>query len=215
MNYKFKNIDVLIGKRLTTIIPVNQTIYRDRVHDSDGVEVTLPILIKIIKAVIKNNKIIEDSRLPEQLMTSLTDFMIKSEDSITLRDVENLFSIFKYYEYTFDIIGRIDLGDAEVTMPEADQTAYVVDNFKFNETGSSGFYAGYGINYDFESKPLVMDFFNFFSLTPEEYEKYELSTSKETYDLFKSEGQLDNFDDSLPIEYIRARGMKFSIYRNI
>lgn len=214
MSYKFKNIDVIIGKKLTTIVPVCQTVYRDRVHDADGMEVTLPILVKIIKAVIKNNKVMEESKLPASLMLAITDFMTKSDDNILQRDVEMLFDIFKYYEYTLDIIGRLDLNESEVQMPDADQTAYLCDNYRLNETGTSGFYTGYGINYDFESRPLVMDFFGFLNLSKDEYDKFELTTSKETYDMFKQEGSLENFDDSLPIEFVKARGMRFVNYRN-
>jgi hypothetical protein len=129
-------------------------------------------------------------------------------------DTEKLFSICKYYDYPFKFICRLDLMD-RTELPLTDQIAYLIDNYKYNKTLSSGIYSGYAKNYESDIKPLAMDFIDKFGLSPKDLEMYNLSTCMKTYELFKNEGRLSEFDDSDSLDFVKSRGMEFVVERNI
>jgi hypothetical protein len=194
-------------------VPYNQILYIDRLSDPDGVEMTFDNLVKIIRAFIISKKVIEDAELPAQLMTALRDFM-NLKENVTTGDVDYLTSVLKFYNYQLKVIGRLDLIGKEVELSTDDQMAYLIDNFRDNSTETDCFYTGYGNSYGSSSIPKVMDFIGTFNLSQKQIESYdELSISKKTYDLFKSEGRLNDFNDSIPYEFIRSRGMEFIIER--
>jgi len=193
-----------------------QVIERSRLTDPDGVEITLPVIIKIIKMMIKNKNLLESDSFPLQINNAMREFYLKDDEKILAVDVENLMALFRYYNFTFDIVGRLDLNESEVQLDEdVDQFSYLMDNFRFNNTGTSAFYAGWSINYDFDSNPLVMDYLNRLGVDDSVKSNFELTTSFNTYELFKNSNKLDEFDDTLPMEYVRSRHMRYVIYRNI
>jgi len=213
---KFNNVDVIISQRLASVVPMNKILYMGRVSDADGIEVTTNNLIKIIRAFIIDKKVIEEGDMPAQLMDSLKEFMDKKEEEVLVADIEKLFSVFRYYEYSIKVIGRLDLNEGEVELGTDDQIAYVIDNFRFNDTGTSGFYSGYAKMYSYQETPLAMDFIGIFGLNKSDMDSYDLmDISSQSYEIFKNEGRLNTFDDSNARSFIESRGMKFIIERFI
>jgi hypothetical protein len=212
---KYNNIDVLMSQRLTSIQPTNMILYYTRINDEEGIDPSFSNVVKILRAFILSKEIIEQATLPAQLIEALKEFMGKKESDIIQRDVEHLFSIFDYYNYPIKIVGRLDLNGQVYEEVTDDQVAYVLCSYDGNNTNTSGFYSGYAKLYDISRKPLAMDFLEYFNLSPAQLSAFDLEVSMRTYVAYTKENRLNDFDDTIPLEFLKSRKMEFVVERTV
>jgi hypothetical protein len=112
-------------------------------------------------------------------------------------------------------VGRIDLNGEVHEEITDDQIVYVLSSYEGNETQTSGFYSGYAKLYDISQKPLAMDFMEYFNLTLDQITAFDLEVCMKTYAIYSRENRLNDFDDTLPQEFLKARKLEFVIDRTV
>jgi hypothetical protein len=210
---KFNNVDMIISRRLPSLIPTNEIVFEDRLTSEGGVSLTVTELPMIIKEFFTQQKVLSYDSFPPQIMTLIREFMTKDNKDIVQADLQNLFSMFDLYDYPSKIIGRLDLDEAQ-DLPASDQRAYLINNYMFNASMTCGVYSGYAMNYSDDQIPIAGDFIHIFNLNDQQLDDFNLSDSIKVYEIYKNNGSLNKFNDSYFLNFFRARGMKFVIERH-
>jgi hypothetical protein len=60
-----------------------------------------------------------------------------------------------------------------------------------------------------------MDFIGYFNMTADQISAFDLDIPMKTYLTYKSEDRLNDFDDTIPLEFIKSRKMEFVIERTV
>lgn len=210
---KLKNFDIMISRRLPSIIPSYNILFEDRLTSEGGLEMTTKELPILIKGFLDEQEVLKYDKFPEVVMTYLREFYAKENKDITQGDIQNLFSIMEYNQCPFKIIGRLDLSEPG-EMPQVDQRAYLVNNYQHNASATCGVYHGYAMNYNALDVPVGADFMHVFNLSDAQLEDFDLDIAMKTYEAFKQNGTLNRLDDTKFLAFFMSRGMKYFIERH-
>lgn len=210
---KHKVFDILIGKKLATFVPTYQLIDKTRLTaDGDGIALDSNKFILIVINAIKKSNIMNLDALPLQIAESIKMLLSRDVESITIKEIETLLIVMRYYNYDIFVIGRRDLEIAPEDDIEYNTISYLIENFSSNTIGSSGFYSGYSRNYADNVLPIAYDYIDIFGLTKEASNYLEMDLSDKAYELLYKQGDMTKFDDTRSLDFVLSAGFKYLVF---